>query len=141
MDGSLCGFRSRVSHLSSSSSGFNHMCSISGVALQRKAFGGDIGSKQAPVQQVNNHCPFGAYGPAGPGLNSELSCEGPDLFSLGGGERGRSKPKQQRLLLLLLQEQSFSSLGANTDTTLLETQDVLLDPLEGREARENQDQD
>ncbi|KAK9530856.1 hypothetical protein VZT92_012333 [Zoarces viviparus] len=89
MDGSLCGFRSRVSHLSSSSSGFNHMCSISGVALQRKAFGGDIGSKQAPVQQ----------------------------------------------------EQSFSSLGANTDTTLLETQDVLLDPLEGREARENQDQD
>ncbi|KAK9514783.1 hypothetical protein VZT92_025471 [Zoarces viviparus] len=59
----------------------------------------------------------------------------------GGGELSSRQQRLLLLLLLLLQEQSFSSLGANADTTLLETQDVLLDPLEGREARESQNQD
>ncbi|XP_068591101.1 splicing factor U2AF 65 kDa subunit-like [Cebidichthys violaceus] len=45
------------------------------------------------------------------------------------------------------QEQSFASLfrrstlGPNTDTALLQTQTVFLGPLEGRVARENQNQD
>jgi len=43
---------------------------------------------------------------------------------------GLRRKEEIQLLLLLLQEQSCASLGA--DTTVLEARDVVLNPLEGR---------